>query len=59
MTAPTYASSVTAVGRLLRPRGNEPRVHRVLAVSPAGTVRRVVDRRLTGGKPEGSKPAAG
>lgn len=57
MTAPTYASSVTAVGRLLRPRGSEPRVHRVLAVSPAGTVRRVTDQPLQDGKPEDSEPA--
>lgn len=59
MAIPAYDSSVTAVGRLLRPRGSEPRIHRVLAISPAGRVRRVVDRPVDGGKPEGSEPTAG
>jgi hypothetical protein len=45
MNAPT----VTAVGRRLRPRNGEPQRRHVIAVSPPGQVRTVIDRLL---KPE-------
>jgi hypothetical protein len=32
---------VTAVGRLLKPKGNEPRIYKVIAVKPDGTVKTV------------------
>ena len=38
MTKPT----VTAVGRLLKPKGNEPRIYKVIAVKPDGTVKTVI-----------------
>ena len=40
MNSPT----VTAVGRLLKPKGNEPRIHRIIKVKPDGTVKTVVSR---------------
>lgn len=39
-------SPVTAVGRLLRPAHDEPRIRRVIAVRPDGKVRTVVSRPL-------------
>ena len=33
---------VTAVGRLLKPTGNEPRVHKVIAFKADGTVKTVI-----------------
>ena len=35
---------VTAVGRLLKPKGNEPRVHKVIAFKADGTVKTVISR---------------
>ncbi len=35
---------VTAVGRLLKPKGTEPRIHHVIAVKPDGTVRTLIRR---------------
>jgi hypothetical protein len=35
---------VTAVGRLLKPKGNEPRVYKVIAVKADGTVKTVISR---------------
>jgi len=35
---------VTAVGRMLKPKGNESRVHKVIAVKADGTVRTVINR---------------
>jgi hypothetical protein len=35
---------VTAVGRLLKPKGNEPRVYKVIAAHSDGTVKTVIDR---------------
>jgi hypothetical protein len=40
MTKPT----VTAVGRLLKPKGNEPHIHKVIAVKADGTVKTVISR---------------
>ena len=40
MTKPT----ITAVGRLLKPKGNEPRVYKVIAVKADGTVKTVINR---------------
>ena len=37
---------VTAVGRLLKPKGDEPRVHHVIAVAPDGTAKTVIRRVL-------------
>jgi len=37
-------SPVTAVGRILRPTNGEPRIRRVIAVRPDGSVRTVVER---------------
>ena len=34
---------VTAVGRLLKPKGNEPRIYKVIAVKPDGTAKTVVN----------------
>jgi len=42
MTCPT----VTAVGRMLKPKGDEPRVHHVIAVTPDGTAKTVIRRVL-------------
>lgn len=33
---------VTAVGRLLRPKGAEPQIHHVIKVKPDGTVKTVI-----------------
>lgn len=33
---------VTAVGRLLKPKGNEPRIYKVIVVKPDGTAKTVV-----------------
>lgn len=33
---------VTAVGRLLKPKGNEPRIYKVIAINPDGTSKTVV-----------------
>ena len=33
---------VTAVGRLLKPKGNEPRVHKIIAFKADGTVKTVI-----------------
>lgn len=33
---------VTAVGRLLKPKSNEPRIYKVIAVNPDGTAKTVV-----------------
>jgi hypothetical protein len=33
---------VTAVGRLLKPKGNEPRIYKVIAFKPDGTAKIVV-----------------
>jgi hypothetical protein len=37
-------STVTAVGRLLKPKGNEPRIYKVIAIKPDGSVKTVVDK---------------
>lgn len=37
---------VTAVGRILKPKGAEPRVHHVIAVKPDGTAKTVFRRIL-------------
>lgn len=34
---------VTSVGRLLKPKGNEPRIHKVIAVKADGTVKTVIN----------------
>ena len=34
----------TAIGRLLKPKGSEPRLHKVIAVRADGTVRTVINR---------------
>ena len=34
----------TAVGRLLKPKNGEPRLHKVIAVRPDGTVKTVVNK---------------
>jgi hypothetical protein len=36
--------TVTAVGRLLKPKGNEPRVYKVIAVKADGTVRTILNK---------------
>jgi hypothetical protein len=43
MTKPT----VTAVGRILKPKGSEPRKHQVIKVYPDGQAFIVIDRVLT------------
>jgi hypothetical protein len=40
------ASPVTAVGRLLKPKHGEPRIHRTIAVGPRGNVKVIIDQRL-------------
>ena len=35
---------VTAVGRILQPKGNEPRIHHVIAVKPDGTAKTIIRR---------------
>lgn len=37
---------VTAVGRLLKPRPGIPRIHKVIAVKPDGSVQTVINRHL-------------
>ena len=37
---------VTAVGRLLKPKGTEPRIYKVIAVNDAGKVRMIVEEKL-------------
>jgi len=37
-------SEVIAVGRMLKPKGNEPRIHKVIAVKADGTVKTVINR---------------
>ena len=43
MTKPT----VTAVGRILKPKGNEPRKHQVIKVDADGRAAIVIDRTLS------------
>ena len=38
---------VTAIGRLLKPKGSEPRLHKVIAVKADGTVKMVINRPAT------------
>ena len=38
----TYQQAVTAVGRLLRPKGTEPQRHELLKVRPDGTTQRII-----------------
>lgn len=35
---------VTAVGRLLKPKGNEPRIYKVIAVKADGAIKTVINR---------------
>lgn len=35
---------VTAVGRILTPKGTEPRIHHVIKVKPDGTAKTVIRR---------------
>jgi hypothetical protein len=35
---------VTAVGRLLKAKGSEPRIHKVIAVKQDGTIKTVINR---------------
>jgi hypothetical protein len=35
---------VTAIGRLLKPKGDEPRIYHVIAVAPDGTAKTVIRR---------------
>lgn len=37
---------VTAVGRVLTPKGAEPRIHHVIKVKPDGTAKTVIRRPL-------------
>jgi hypothetical protein len=37
---------ITAVGRLLKPKGNEPRILHRVAINPDGTVRTIVRKPL-------------
>jgi hypothetical protein len=37
---------VTAVGRLLKPQGSEPRLHKVIAVRADGSVHTVISKQL-------------
>jgi hypothetical protein len=39
---PTYKDNIVAVGRLLRPKGNEPQRHILLKVRPDGTTQRII-----------------
>jgi len=36
--------TVTAVGRMLKPKGNEPHVYHVIKVQPDGTAKTVIKR---------------
>jgi len=38
---------ITAVGRLLKPKGSEPRLHKVIAVRADGSVKTVINRPAT------------
>ena len=38
---------VTALGRVLKPKGTEPRIHHVIAIKPDGTTRTLICRTLT------------
>ena len=38
---------VTAVGRLLKKKGDEPRIHKVIAVKADGQVRTIVNKEMT------------
>ena len=42
MTKPT----VTAVGRLLKPKGDEPRIYKVIAEKPDGTIATLINDKL-------------
>lgn len=35
---------VTAVGRLLKPKGSEPRIYNVIAIKQDGTIKTVINR---------------
>lgn len=35
---------VTAIGRMLKPKGDEPRLRHVIAIKPDGTVRTLLKR---------------
>lgn len=47
MAPPTDQQAVTAVGRMLRPRHGEARIHRVITRKPDGTCKVTVDRIIT------------
>jgi hypothetical protein len=34
----------TAVGRLLKPKGNEPRIYKVIAIKPDGSSKTIIDK---------------
>jgi len=36
----------TAVGRLLKPKGGEPRIHRVIAIKSDGSVKTIIRKPL-------------
>jgi hypothetical protein len=36
----------TAIGRLLKPKGDEPRLHKVIAVRADGSVHTVISKQL-------------
>jgi hypothetical protein len=38
---------VTAVGRLLKQKGDEPRIYKVIAVKADGQVRTIVNKEMT------------
>jgi hypothetical protein len=40
MTKPT----VTAVGRILKPKGSEPRIYHVISLMPDGTAKTIIRR---------------
>lgn len=37
---------VTAVGRLLKPKGDEPRIYHVIAIDPKGIVKTTIKAKL-------------
>lgn len=37
---------ITAVGRLLKPKGDEPRIHHVIAIDPDGIVKTIAKAKL-------------
>ena len=43
----SFKPEVTAVGRLLQPKGSEPRLHKVIAFKADGTVKTVINRPAT------------